>query len=121
MFLFFVIAAIGCAFMGLSDKIFKDINMRTIFTVISGIMFLILVIQSFNIENRVYDSNTATWVSDTMATNGYEYMLPLGFNLIGALIMLINLFDLIPIFWNRNFKNGDVPKGFESFSNINQK
>jgi hypothetical protein len=111
LYLFLFVFSLFLFIIGFFNIFLKRDNDKFLFSLISGIFFLILMIQSLNIELITYDSNLGTWVVYQMAANGYEYLFPMGISFIMSAISFINCFTLLPSIWNRNFKNSDL-KGF---------
>ena len=95
----------------LGYRIVKNAGDRFLIFIITGVFFLVLMIQSFNIETIYYDTNVQQFVVYRLAENGYEYLLPFGFCLIASAFSLLNAIILIPDIWNKNLQNKDL-KGF---------
>lgn len=112
LYIFLFIITLGMLFLA-QYKVKVPMDKFLLF-IVSGVLFLALMIQSFNIETIYYDTNTGTFLSYRLAENGYEYMLPLGICFIAAAFSLLSAFiNLAPV-WNKNLQNKDVPKGFGS-------
>ena len=109
LYVFMFLITLGALFLA-QYKIRNPVDKFLMF-VISGILFLALMIQSFNIETIYFDATTADYITYRLAEHGYEYLLPLGVCFIAAAFSLLNCIILIPSIWNRNFQNKDL-KGF---------
>lgn len=118
LFLFLFVFTLFLFVIGFFGVFIRQPADRAMFCVISGILFLILMIQSLNLEYIVYDPNIPDFVSYKYAQNGFEYLFPMGINFIMGSISLVNTFILLAPIWNRNIKNSDMPKGFENFNGI---
>jgi hypothetical protein len=110
LYIFLFIITLGILF--LAQYKVKVPTDKFLLFIISGILFLALMIQSFNIEIVYYDPNISQFVSYRIAENGYEYLLPLGICFITASFSLLSAIILIPQIWNKNFQNKDL-RGFK--------
>ncbi len=106
LYIFLFVLSLGVLF--LAQYRVRNYTDKFLLFIVSGIFFLALMIQSFNIEILYYDPNTATYISYRMGEYGYEYLLPMGICFIcSAFSLLSALINLAPI-WNKNFRNSDL-------------
>lgn len=117
-FLFAFIFVFFLWFVGLFNIFTRDDSIRFLFSVISGIFYLILLVQSLNLTQDTYDTNLGIWVTNSMSANGFEFWVFGGLCFILGAISLLNVFILGVPLWNRLFRKGDIPKGFGGGGNF---
>ncbi len=106
LYIFLFVLSLGVLF--LAQYRVKNYTDKFLLFIVSGVLFLALMIQSFNIQVLFFDPNTQEYIAYNMASEGYEYLLPVGVCFICSAFSLLSAFiNLAPI-WNKNFKNSDL-------------
>lgn len=111
LFLFLFVFTLFLFIIGFFNIFIKNDRDKFLFSLISGIFFFILMVQSLNIELITYDANTGTWVAYRIADHSLEFLVPMGVNFVMGSLSFINSIILLAPIWNKNFKKKDL-KGF---------
>ncbi len=109
LYIFLFVLSLGVLF--LAQYRVKNPQDKFLLFIVSGVFFLALMIQSFNIELIVYDTNTQEYISYRSAEHSLDYLLPMGICFLCSAFSLLSAFTNIVPIWNKNFKNSDL-KGF---------
>lgn len=106
LYIFLFIISLGVLFLA-QYRVRNPLDKFLLF-IVSGILFLAMMIQSFNIELIVFDPNTLEYISYNMAQSGFEYLLPVGICFICSAFSLMSAFINLAPLWNRNLRNKDL-------------
>ena len=90
----------------------RDYQLQGIFAGISFILFAILAIQSFNVENIVYDPTEQEFVVYRAADHSLEYLVPMGASLVLMVFSLLNVFIIFTYkAWNKSMLQKPMKMG----------